>query len=305
MPVAKAIPASSLQRGVRSMIHTREVSWGIIALFVGVFGLVLIAVLVVYPHLFAPLAQVTGGWVNGNLPAGGLLLVIPVCGVLLTVGRLRPRDVGLDPRGLPVGAVTTLAMWGTAQLISGLASVVGWGSLRLDPMWSEPGALSRWIGFAIAMFFGPPLAEEVAIRGFLLPQLYLKIKGGASWKLGGAVLVSSIVFGALHLPRQFLLGFDTAPVVLAAVLVSRTIGGMISALIYLRTGNLFVAIGLHAIGNAWIQIPASPVSIRMIWALAIVVLLVGWPLLDGRRWTCSLVPIRAENQYPEGTAGGN
>ena len=79
------------------------------------------------------------------------------------------------------------------------------------------------IGIAVL----PPLVEEITFRGILLERLAVK------WRLGVAVIISAVFFGILH-----------------ADPVGAGMFGVITGLLYLRTGSLWPGIIIHFINNA-------------------------------------------------------
>jgi TctA family transporter len=60
------------------------------------------------------------------------------------------------------------------------------------------------LGFLVAMLVGIPLYEEVAFRGFLFPQLYLKLGGAYRARLWVAAIISALLFALMHLPNRML-----------------------------------------------------------------------------------------------------
>ncbi len=80
-----------------------------------------------------------------------------------------------------------------------------------------------------------PLGEEVLFRGFLYPVIRLRIGPRA------AILATALIFASFHLS-------------VAPVPFTQFIGGIVFALAYERTRNLWSAIVLYALGNRAIAI---------------------------------------------------
>ena len=97
------------------------------------------------------------------------------------------------------------------------------------------------------------LWEETAFRGFLLPQLYLKLSGHRWVRLWGALLLSQIVFAAAHIPAHVMIRHLTG-LPLLRMLLLQGFAGILLGLLYLRTRNLWIAIGicLVAAALAWL-----------------------------------------------------
>ena len=72
-----------------------------------------------------------------------------------------------------------------------------------------------------------PIAEEFIFRGMLLNRM---MKKTSMW---GGILISSILFGILH-----------------ADIIGASIFGIITSLLYLKTGNLLIPILLHVFNNS-------------------------------------------------------
>lgn len=147
---------------------------------------------------------------------------------LWTTGMEKPA---LKPylRGLLVG----LALFGTAVLLLALL-----GFVQLERPFNGLGALS--VAGALLIFTGwmvQGAAEELLTRGFLLPVL------GVRWGTAVAVLISSLLFSALHLAN---------PNVNAISILNLTLFGLFAALYALVEGGLWGVFAMHAVWN-WAQ----------------------------------------------------
>lgn len=120
--------------------------------------------------------------------------------------------------------------------------------LELNPQWTEPG-VAIILGKFAAQLFGNALYEELVFRGFLLPQLYLKfshnVRISRKMALLLAVLVSQIYFSIIHIPVRLYKGGD-----LAVYLTGVALLGILFALLYIRTENIFIGVGLHTLFNS-------------------------------------------------------
>lgn len=221
-----------------------------LALFIAAhFALTLIVNLILFArNVFQPLAAATGGLVTGTLIANLLLIGLLVGGIILRVGQLRPYDVGLIPRNLPVGIAGGVCLWLIAQAIHLMAGVLANGHITLHPAWAHPGTL---LGLLVAQVFGNALFEEIAYRGFLFPQFYLMFERLVAYRWGrffAALIASQAVFALSHIPNR--LYFGIAPGEIALDLVMLLGWGALYTFIYMRTDNLFLAVAVHALGNA-------------------------------------------------------
>jgi uncharacterized protein len=233
-----------------------------------------------------PLADWTGGLINGTLLVNLVLMALLVGGVCLWFGRLRPYDIGWLPRQLPSALGFTLALWGAAQVVHLAAGWAAHGGITLDSTWARGAGIM--LGVLIGQVFGNALFEELAYRGFVFPQLYLRLHGDGERPWRGfllTLLISQALFALVHIPNRLYLSMSAGDI--AADLAMLVGWGVLFTLIYIRTDNLFLVTGIHALGNApttlFNSIPAlqgSGASL-LIYALAVLaVFALPWAL----RW---------------------
>jgi membrane protease YdiL (CAAX protease family) len=216
------------------------------------FALVLVVNLVFFARGgFHPLASATGGLISGSLVASLIFSGILVGVVILRMGGLRPRDVGLIPRNIPRAVLWIFGIWGAAQAVQLAAGLIEHGSVELRPEWANPAAL---LGILMAQMVGNALFEEIAYRGFLFPQIYLRLPDSRT-RLLVALLFSQSMFALAHIPNRIYLGMTLAEIALDQVILLGC--GVLYALVYLRTRNLFIVVGIHALGNAPTSLFAS------------------------------------------------
>jgi membrane protease YdiL (CAAX protease family) len=193
------------------------------------------------------LSSATGGIVDGTLVACVTLQLILFPFFLFWLGRLHPKDVGLDLTRLWPAVKLTLLIWITCQI---LHLAISWSlgkPIEINPAWGSENwrfALSDWLG----QLFGNCPFEEVLFRGFLLPQCLLLAMywppASQRWKhLAIALLLSQGFFAFGHVI------FNMKSSGSQWLLIGQFVIGLLFAAIYLRTGNLFIAIGVHALTN--------------------------------------------------------
>lgn len=276
----------------------------IILFIVAHFGLAVVVNLVLFAgNTFKPLASATGGLLTGSLVVNLAFLVVLVGVVILRRGRLRPYDVGLIPAHLPMGLVYTLGFWGAAQIVHLVVSLLTLGTVAINPEWTVN--TSAMIGMILAQFVGNALFEEIAYRGFLFPQIYLhmeRLRGRPWWRLGAAILIAQTMFALSHIPNRIYLGMTAGQIALDLLLLLGW--GILYTIIYLRTDNLFLVVGVHALGNAPSTLFAtSPVfegggASLFMYAL-VVLLLFGIPMIRayGQRFRLGLEYGTEEREY--------
>ena len=263
--------------------ETREVGWGVLAVFLVAVVAVAAFVNLVFFRLDSPqvIVNLTLGLVDWTLMGSAMVLFVVVGGVIFGLGRQRPADVGLITARLPEAIVVTGLLWVVTQ---GLVMVGAWaamGEIPINPRWVERGA-TVVIGALIAQVFGNALAEEIIYRGFLLPQTWLKLGGGLlsrpGWRLALAVLISQGIFALSHIPNRIFNGMTPAEMLPDMLML--LVFGVYYAFLYLRTGNLFIAVGVHALANQPTSIVQSDLPAPLLMVLALLMAL-AWPKLHG------------------------
>ena len=200
-------------------------------------------------NTFRPLASATGGLFTGSLLANLIFIAALVLAIILAIGGLRLYDVGLIRRNVLPAIVYTFLLWGAAQFIHLLAGLLTNGEIMTNPDWTIYGA-GFMIGLLLTQIFGNALFEEIAYRGFLFPQLYLRLTSLREypWKrFALALVISQLAFALSHIPNRIYLGMTGGDI---AVDLLMLVGwGVLYTLLYLRTDNLFLVVGVHALGN--------------------------------------------------------
>ena len=232
--------------------------------------------------------KATEGWLNANLLVFLPQSAIVIGGIMLWLGRLRGRDLGLTRGWLLRAFAYTAVGWLIVQALSAIAALVGTGQLAIHPNWQQHGA-GTLIGLLLAMIVGTALFEDTVFRGFLIPQFAVRLKpwlGSAKARSLAALALSALIFSPWHLPTILLQGASGPGPVLGA-LAYMLLGGVMLGLLYLRTGNLPLAIAMHALVNAPTILFESGVPGAALAGLLGVVLIVLGPKLAGERWSAT------------------
>ena len=153
-----------------------------------------------------------------------------------TGGRVR-ESFGMSAAGIPrawfaIAVASAFAARVFSTAYAGFMITMGW---RLqgwdsDPTKFFPRDLLGSLVLVFVVVVAAPVVEEVVFRGVLLPSLCGWV--GEGW----GIAVTSVVFAALHLNA-----FSFVPVLVVA---------WVLALLYRRTGSLWVSIAGHATFNA-------------------------------------------------------
>jgi membrane protease YdiL (CAAX protease family) len=214
------------------------------------------------------LSRATHGIVGGTLVASLDTLAI----VLVLAWRLAglvPRHLGLDLIAVARGIAFVAAVWFGAQLICAGAAVAAG---------DEVCAGTLDIASLVAQMFGNALNEEVFWRGFLGIQLVLLARrfGAGRWAWPLALVASQVAFAVSHIPQRWAMT-DLDGVALASNLAFVGWFGVLMCAVYVRTGNLGIAIALHAFANEPFFVFDAPIQPDAMW-LAIALVIV-WPYL--------------------------
>ncbi|MDX1419537.1 MAG: CPBP family intramembrane glutamic endopeptidase [Rubricoccaceae bacterium] len=223
----------------------------------------------------------TAGLVTPVLLAGLVSWIVLVGGVALGLGRLRAADAGLRGSDLGRALAVLVPLWLGIQALSA-ASCALEGGVALGHRFGGYPVLHP-VGLRLQAVLGSGLLEEVIYRGVLLPQAYLLARSQglpATTALAGAALVTSLYFGVSHLPAGLRMGLPTAD--LAIYLLHAALAGLLFAALYVRSGNLFVAAGAHALINDPVALFAVPFEPALLALVAACALLLSWPWLSRR-----------------------
>ena len=223
---------------------------------------------------------------RGVVTAGLVLsfaAVVTLLALILLAGRIKLDDVGLHRDYLGRGVGVVAMIWGASQVIGVLPRVVANRPVLLDRTFEYGSGWELAGQFLSAL--GNATLEEIAFRGFLLVQVYLLLNRnnrdegtGMAWASILTVVVASLVTLPRTLPYP-------SPEVAATDQAILILGGLFLCWLYLRSGNLFFVIGVHALliapspvvagprgGGAWYQ-PLVVAILATLWALL-------WPRRD-------------------------
>jgi membrane protease YdiL (CAAX protease family) len=182
---------------------------------------------------------------------------------------------GAIPRGYNWFSLVFLVIFGVVFSV-GTIPLTWYPISRIDPelvneILSETISDSR-VNLFIFIVLMAPVLEEIIFRGIIFTRFSLK------WGNKKAILVSSLIFGILHVDP-----------------IGATVFGVLTCILYIRTNTLIVPIVLHSMNNgiAWLLsnssemqsfnpeelLPVSLVAIVLSLPVLIFILRRWWPLL--------------------------
>ncbi len=195
------------------------------------------------------------------------LLIMALAGIwplLRSLGATSTRDVGLvNPRGQWKNLACGFAL-GFGSLAVVVAVTLAAHARQINSDLTGGKIAGKILGAALAAAAVAPL-EELLFRGAIFGALR------RTWNFSGALFVSSMIYAIVHFlaksdlpgPVTWTSGFRLLPLKLAGfadlqVLIpgffNLTLAGVLLALAYHRTGNLYFSMGLHA---GWIFWPKA------------------------------------------------
>lgn len=251
-----------------------ETSWRIIVLFIVLqfFASTLINLVIFSSNILGIFPAMTCGLINETLLVN--LMLIAGLGYLLMVrlGRLSWADLGVRKSRLAAGITATLTLWFAKEIINMAVSLLLSGRINWSMNWEVYGT-PVLIGTFVSQVFGNALYEELAFRGFLVPQIRKKIPAGI-WSTVIAVLVSQTLFGLIHIPNRLYSGVEPDQMLLSIIMPA--ILGIFFSVVYLVTDNLFFAIGVHTLNNIPMNV-AVGLDLFVLNIIVTIIILVIWP----------------------------
>ncbi len=202
------------------------------------------------------LAMRTNGLVQLALPFSFFRFVIIVLAIILLAGDWTFRELGLKREHLLAGLAWTSAAWAVSAVLLLAASFILEGRPHLHPGWGS--MLVTWTaGDAAARFFGTAFVEGIIYRGFMISAVFHALPAMGGKKDALVALVISQMMAALpELPAAVMSG--SAFYYLSARFALAFLLGLLVALVYLRTGNLFLSMGLHGLLLAPLPLFTAP-----------------------------------------------
>jgi membrane protease YdiL (CAAX protease family) len=228
-------------------------NWVLISSLALIIAATVVLNLVVFARgLFTPIQDTTAGIITRTLMANAVLFILFVHLFIRRAGGLSYRDLGLKRERLGTALVVTALVWLAIQVVGIIWSLATGGGFTLDALRQQVPA-TYVLGILLGQLAGNALFEETVYRGFLLPQTAgrLRLKMPASSprrRLILALVLSQLVFALIHVPSRLLQGMAPASMGVSLSLVFFL--GLLFAVMYVRTGNLWICVGMHALVNA-------------------------------------------------------
>jgi membrane protease YdiL (CAAX protease family) len=175
------------------------------------------------------------GWLNLDSPSSAGIAADKLCEATLVVALLivLSRAAGIKPGAIFLGRGKWKLGLGIGALVFfNYASAV---FLFSATRFSTPALLSAAAGWGLVFSLANGLMEELWLRGVFL-QPYTALFGG-----GGALLLTSLVFAAMHTGAVYL-----APVAIPFMFINTFTLGLACGYLMIKTGSLWGAVLIHA-----------------------------------------------------------
>ncbi|WP_339316586.1 type II CAAX endopeptidase family protein [Paenibacillus sp. FSL R10-2734] len=237
-----------------SMFAAKQVSLRFIVsiLIVHIFFTLVVNLVLFANGYLSVVAKSTHGWITETLVVNLIGLILEVVIFLGLIAKLSPIDVGLFKNKLIRGLIGILLFWLAINVVDILMTLFFTNSSVTfnNNIFRNP---NYYLGEFIAQAFGNALLEEIFFRGFLLVQIYLFLRRVKthSARIVYAMLISQAIFAAVHIPNRIysgLVGID-----FVYDFITLLILGIVFALLYVFTKNLFFVIGVHSLMNVQIM----------------------------------------------------
>jgi hypothetical protein len=196
--------------------------------------------------MFHPIHIATGGIISSTFQ--GYVLEALVVGFLLCyLGGLRAKDFALRAKDILPAIGLTLFAWGMIQTIPMLEGQ----ALQIDSGWGDFAIVRHNLSeFFMSQIFGNALYEELFFRALLISQFAIIFtkKFSSTWAILFAIVCSCSIFALAHIPHR-LVHDNALEVVMLHSMPNMFFSGLVFVVIFLLTKNIFVAVGIHALGN--------------------------------------------------------
>jgi len=245
-------------------------------------GLNVLVVFVLFPSgLLRVFSAPTHGLISSTLVANVFILVILI-GFLRWATQLMLEDLGMQGAGLGAGVVVMLVLWLGVNAFEAACAWLARSPVAIASEWRTAGGAMSSTGALVGQILGNATLEDVLFRGVLFQQtrmhLLARDQGNPTKALALALLISQAIFAAIHIPLRVSSGMALAA--LPAELALLFTLGVLLALLYWRTGNLYVVIGVHALSNAPTLVVRQQLDLStngLIAAVGSLLIMMLWP----------------------------
>ncbi len=203
-----------------------------------------------------------------------------VAGIVFWIGRFNAKELGIQAKNLKMGILSTFFLWALIQI-----ALIGWSSLQDQGIvfLNSEGLRDTLILAGSFLLFAVTKAffDEVVYRALLISQVYFKIERYVDLPARAALVFAVIISQSIYLIIQMPLinAIDTQEIGMLYTILTLLFVSVFNALIYLRTRNLYVSIGIHTLWYYPVFVVEAPMPHYFILAVFVIGLIVIWPML--------------------------
>jgi uncharacterized protein len=193
--------------------------------------------------------------------------------------HIRLQDLGMSAKDAVKGIWAGFYIFVGVNLIFLALSLLTTRQVMLAENFRSLQLAGQVVGTFIFSILAGAFIEEVIYRAYLIPQFFLRLQRfvhNSYTALALSVLASQLLFALSHVPHA-LLRADQAGV--SYSFGQLFIGGLIHAVVYLRTRNLLFVTLVHAFINFSLTVIETPFSFRLLSLAVTVLIALAWPWL--------------------------
>jgi membrane protease YdiL (CAAX protease family) len=263
--------------------------------------------------LLGDLVAEQSAWIGLLTEVGKFAAIGGLIWLILRMEAVEVSALGFSRRHVLPALLAFGAFW-LAMNVLGLGLALGFGNeWSISLIWFVPEVSSTaidygslpggWVLLIVLNFLVVGVIEEVAFRGYLQSKVIALLGAESRVHIGVGILVTTLVFGALHTPAAIVDSQGVSGIVASAALP--TVTAIFFGVIYEVTQNLpFVAL-LHGFGNSWPLVihwgDWSGTPLLLFWAgTAVIYLLVT----GGYRYWAADTPVTPVVRREEAIARG-
>ena len=217
------------------------------------FIIIIFLMFVVYPNdWLKPIEFATEGLINTTLIASWGIILIIIVGLVLIIGKIKLKEVGVKIEKLPIGIISFFGFYIILNIVLLIINVAVNNTEIWHPYWLDitPTGITWAVGNLLAQIFGNVLLEELFFRGFLWIQIskkFYEITANKSWGINLGAVVSNFLFSLLHVPRLLALGTHGLEMGITLLIVFSI--GILLTSVYFITENIYIAMVVHIFNN--------------------------------------------------------
>ena len=225
-------------------------------------------------------STLTNGLIHPIFVLSLLKIGFIILGVTFWIGKFTKHHMGLTAMRFRMGVISTFFFWSFMQLI-----MVFIGSFSAEGVTLLAGESDHTplhlVGVFLLFAFSKAFYDETVYRAFVLPQFHLKVKRFIDLPpmhtLLIAVVASQLVYVIIQMPLiSTIIDEGTS---LTLTFISLFLLSILNAVVYLRTHNVFICIGLHALWYYPLFVVRAPIEQQYLLVAIALGLVLIWPML--------------------------